>query len=474
MTELINLIINKPNWEKKILDPAIVAKWKEEISKQYSSKQSSTLVDLVIDLLKQYKKGEYNDDDVYKWVIELNLKAKDFAIADQCKCPCPVCTDEEYVLSSDYEDDKEEDEEDDEQRTIEIQVLRQLECQCLKQVIEIKKRNFLYTHTNTNDCLVPDQLKDKFKLEVNNFQKTILLDYHPGSHDQIVNLVHPSLYCYVKGVTQTKAVPMDPNVIFQWLPAEFKVSKEAVKIGSDINNLDRGKNPELYESIADIFKLFVPKFEYVLHKLAKEKRIKRYSPLDNCQVIVKLANAILTPDSPTSNEGSWHLEGLPHEKIIATGIYYYEMSNIQENYLNFRGTIPVSYDLNYPQNATKYVETHYDLHATDDDHEYSTIVDLGRVQTNEDMCLVFPNFLQHKVSDLSLIDPTKPGSRKILVFFLIDPSARILSTQDVAPQQSLMTLEDAKLYRELLMFQRKFEINEQNSFYKRGWSLCEH
>ncbi len=37
-----------------------------------------------------------------------------------------------------------------------------------------------------------------------------------------------------------------------------------------------------------------------------------------------------------------------------------------------------------------------------------------------------------------------------------------------------MTLEDAKLYRELLMFQRKYEIDEQTQFFERGWSLCEH
>lgn len=99
--------------------------------------------------------------------------------------------------------------------------------------------------------------------------------------------------------------------------------------------------------------------------------------------------------------------------------------------------------------------------------------DLGGIKTTEDKCIVFPNFMQHQVSKFELIDKTKRGVRKILVFFLIDPSNPILSTKDVAPQ-SEMSLEDAKVYRELLMFERKFEISDQNSFYERGWSLCEH
>ena len=467
MTELLNIIINKPNWEQKIRDQQIVTKWKDEIGKQYSSKSSSILVDLIIDLLKQYKKGEYDEDDDYPWVMNLDLNPNDFGINEECKCPCAVCTESEYLLHSDYED-----EDEDEEQTIANEALRQLECQCLKETIKIKKQNFLLSHINFTSNLITDELKQKFKTQIDNFSKTIPIDYHPGSNGQIVDLVHPSMYCYVKGVTSTK-VAMDPNILFQWLPAEFKVTPERVTIESDIDNLDREQNPELYSSIAEIFKLFVPRFEYVLHKLFEERRIKLYQ-LENCQVIVKLANAVLTPNSPTSPEGSWHLEGLPHEKIVATGIYYYEMSNIRENYLNFRGTIPASYKLSYPQNATKYVETHYDLHSSDDDHEYSTIVDLGRIETKEDICLVFPNFLQHRVSDLSLIDPTKPGCRKILVFFLIDPSSRILSTRDVEPQQSKMSFEDAQYYRELLMFQRKYEISEQQTFYERGWSLCEH
>jgi len=42
---------------------------------------------------------------------------------------------------------------------------------------------------------------------------------------------------------------------------------------------------------------------------------------------------------------------------------------------------------------------------------------------------------QHKVSPFSLADKTRPGHRKICVFFLIDPVVPIISTSQVAPQQ---------------------------------------
>jgi len=321
--------------------------------------------------------------------------------------------------------------------------------------------------------LIDNTTKEIFKSNIELFEKDIPIDYHPGSNNQVINLVHPSMHCYVKGVTETKK-KMDDTVLFQWLPAEFSVKKDYVYISSYINNLDPCY-VDLYVSIAKIFEKFVPKFEHVLQTLHKNGRIKNYVPLSNCQVIVKLANTVLTPASTKFPSGSWHLEGLPNERIIATEIYYYEMTNITKNYLNFRSTITNGMDVNYPQNGYRYVETHYGLKdVTQDWNNKSTVVDLGSIETKEDLCLVFPNFMQHQVSEFELLDKNKMGTRKILVFFLIDPSTRILSTHDVKPQQKLITLDDAKIFRELLMFQRKYEISDQNSFFERGWSLCEH
>lgn len=467
MTDLINIITAKPSWESKINDPTIVQKWKQELKKQ---KINETFLDLVIDLLKNYrdkKTKDYIDDDFYDWVINLKVEYSDISIVAECKCKCNVCQQNEHLDASDEE--LSSDSVNDQIKHI----FERISCQCTVTKLNEKKRNFLLGFISQNDNLIDSMTKKIFKKNVEKLRKSIPIDYHPGSNNQVINLVHPSMFCYVKGVTGTKIE--DENILFQWLPAEFKIKKGKVNIRSYINNLDYATNLDLYVSIANIFEKMVPGFESVLKTLHKKKGMDDLYFLSDCQVIVKLADTVLTPESPKFPSGSWHLEGLPHEKIIATGIYYYEMTNITANYLNFRSVITDPAIIDYPQDGFKYVQTHYGFTGPiGRNTNQGTVIDLGRIETKENMCLVFPNFLQHQVSKFELCDNTKNGTRKILVFFLIDPSNRILSTANVKPQQQIMSLEDAKIYRELLMFQRKFEISEQNSFFERGWSLCEH
>jgi hypothetical protein len=134
--------------------------------------------------------------------------------------------------------------------------------------------------------------------------------------------------------------------------------------------------------------------------------------------------------------------------------------------------------------------------------------DLGAVDTRAGRLLTFPNTLQHCVSPFSLADPTKPGHRKILALFLIDPSRRVISTANVPPQREdwcrewreatrdvlaprlpvelqqmvhrdvdfkPMTLDEAKTYRLELMDERTVKVEQENhNFQDGGFSLCEH
>ena len=117
--------------------------------------------------------------------------------------------------------------------------------------------------------------------------------------------------------------------------------------------------------------------------------------------------------------------------------------------------------------------------------------EVGKVITKEDRCIAFPNLYQHLVSPFRLADPTKPGHRKILVFFLVDPHFAIPSASVVAPQQAqwkqraiagtklwdrlpvelqdivaddagMLTLEQAKAYREELMSERTVFVDTVN------------
>lgn len=56
------------------------------------------------------------------------------------------------------------------------------------------------------------------------------------------------------------------------------------------------------------------------------------------QVIVKAANIVLEPHTEYGG-GVWHLEGMAHEQIVATGIFYYDQENVADNKLAFRRTM---------------------------------------------------------------------------------------------------------------------------------------
>jgi hypothetical protein len=47
-----------------------------------------------------------------------------------------------------------------------------------------------------------------------------------------------------------------------------------------------------------------------------------------------------------------------------------------------------------------------------------------------------PSNSQHRVSPFALIDPTKPGHRRFIALWLVDPTKRIISTANVPPQQA--------------------------------------
>ena len=60
---------------------------------------------------------------------------------------------------------------------------------------------------------------------------------------------------------------------------------------------------------------------------------------------------------------------------------------------------------------------------------------IGDVITKTGRSIAFPNLYQHQVQPFRLEDSTKPGHRNILVFFLVDPTQRVLSATNVVPQQ---------------------------------------
>src|SRR3989338_3437711 len=456
MREITQNILAKKDWEKKINNKEIQKKWRKELENDYTIK----MIDYAIDELEYYSK----------------LKDK-----------------QGYILATPIDGVYQSDDLVDKNTKIKL----------LGEIGELENK--------------PDEE----------------LDWHPDSNLQVLDLIHQSLYCYISDLTATTEKEIDQknnpmtswigmgqkrkeikeinkidskfySTKYQWLPSDFRVNTDgSVSIDSYINNLHPYQYKELYSSISNIFSKFVPLFEKTLGYILQPTNIitinmdNIYSLTGrNLQVIVKLANIILSPDNPEYTGGTWHIEGMLNENIVATGIYYYSSNNISESNLKFRQAIK---DPDYEQNDDNGVRQIYNLN--DDDHMNQF---LGYVNTIEDRCLVFPNVYQHCLSGFKLDDPTKPGSRKILVFFLVDPTKPILSTSRVPPQQpdwllssllsynsfgsrfpselvslivdyiSPLNINLAKQHRLSLMKERKYLQKNTDQFFLRPFSLCEH
>ncbi|MEU9418069.1 DUF4246 domain-containing protein [Streptomyces sp. NPDC048272] len=402
-----------------------------------------------------------------------------------------------------------------------------------------------------SDTLVDDELRSRLREAVRVLEQVpeAERDWHPGSDGQVLDLVHPSLFCLVRGVSgapeRAWQNPTDRysryefSEKFQWLPTDVDVSDDgAVAFRSYVNNVHPESHRELATVLPDLFACLRPLLENVLTDLRHPRPLRieadpygwydpapeypnktsysddaayaearrawdeahddwwenrrpaipdapAFTPPESpdesarvdlrgrsLQVIVKLATIHLTPDKPEYAGGSWHVEGMMNERIVSTGIYYWDSENITESRLSFRAALD---DPDYEQSDDNGMREVYGLENEDALNQV-----LGSTSTPAGRCLAFPNILQHRVGSFRLTDPTRPGHRKILAFFLVDPSERIVSTSDVPPQQpwsdtSTMTLEQAKDFREQLMRERKFFVDEHNEqLYEREFSLCEH
>ena len=98
-------------------------------------------------------------------------------------------------------------------------------------------------------------------------------------------------------------------------------------------------------------------------------------------------------------------------------------------------------------------------------------VPLGYFPTEQDYLLVFPNCHIHKIAKMINTSQNEKASRRIVVFFFINPEKKIISTREVPPQQDVISLRAAKNYRLELMAERKYDKESLNV---RDIELCEH
>lgn len=452
-------------------------------------------------------------------------------------------------------------------------------------------------------------------------------DWHPGSDEKVLNLVHPSLFPVIYGRTRVlvdgiigldncldqsgsgKIVPvpgadqtqakgdrfddMNDNRtedhtalwsgLFQWLPCEVTFDgNHNASIVSYVNNLHPKRHADLYTAVERLITKTLPLWN-TLWRLTRNKEWVRercgcdtvlrvcttpdlcedgcfaenrpqyewededdrdedlndewyeqahpvrkpnpneyvtwdlgFQPRDvasdgslleaakgRLQVIVKLANIHLTPEKPSYGGGSWHVEGQLNEHICATALYYYDNENITNSYLDFQTPVDdrkLVIGLNYEQSDYDGIDAIFDAVL-----EEPSIQPRGSILTREGRLLAFPNIFQHQVQPFELVDSSKPGHRKIVALFLVDPAVHVLSSANVPPQQQAwwserfvfrgrlgrlppevtelvvdgvdfpISLEEAKKARLQLIEERGNVIEVvKERLSSRWWNFCEH
>ena len=341
-----------------------------------------------------------------------------------------------------------------------------------KKILPYLKSGIIVKKINT-------KIKEDLLNLIDKYSNKINKDYHPGSNNKVLDIVHPSLYPLITNNKPNKNKldfwnrPYEDSK-YQWLPSEFKIdSTGKCTIETYINNLPITEKP-LYEQIEKLFELVLPYFEDIWSYSntfnfydgdwdLKYKDIGVLKKLNlknrNLQVITKIVKISLKNNDDLL--GAWHVEGMSHENIVATATCTLEQDDKFNTDLYFKrmysaqevGDIHDAMCQDMPKEISNLLHT--------------TLVPLGKTKITDGTIVVFPNSHIHKVDMRSSIKTEQ--TRTIIVFWLINPEITITSTKDVGQQK--YSIDKAHKERLKLMEERTYY---KQTFNQRDLNLCEH
>ncbi|KAF2019444.1 hypothetical protein BU24DRAFT_419067 [Aaosphaeria arxii CBS 175.79] len=208
-----------------------------------------------------------------------------------------------------------------------------------------------------------------------------------------------------------------------------------VEIANPDENFDFADYIEDYRKPIQKPKIPEPVFEDLDYAPLAENLLSQKFKDTGLQVIVKMASIELTPEKPEFPAGGWHIEGQMNETICATALYYLDSENITDSSLAFRMQVSayLNDDISVGQEEYHWLEQIYGTSLGGG--SAPCLQNYGEVVTKQGRLLAFPNVFQHRVSPFELKDKTKPGHRRFIALWLVDPNKRIISTANVPPQQ---------------------------------------
>ncbi|KAK7052570.1 hypothetical protein R3P38DRAFT_2861135 [Favolaschia claudopus] len=535
MYELSWALRIKPEWHRKSQDPDIRERWREDamdegIDSYNHERLSDKMVDYVLDELDGYAQISDNERGIERGPFDA-IWYSDRLFSDDLRQRL------KQAVSSSLEDiaDSEKDWHPNSDGKVLDLVHPSLYCIVYGRT---------HTHSNASESYFHSLSPPPINPETHDFMISETSSWLPSDFTVHQNGTTTLLSPYINSLHPTRHRPLYPlieEVLSGFIPLWERVL-------GDINQ-ENGRKPFVHsgrlspdpidcvwgESRMAPWPKRFPKGqdedereEFLLEFFAKAKKSlpeaneysgqleDQFSPISlrgrRIQCIVKLANIHLTPENPRYYGGSWHIEGMVNEHIVASGIYYYDEDNIEESSLSFRvPNGPPDYD---DSEDYKCVEILYGIAMQVENSTNKTycIQDLGTVATKQGRALAWPNLFQHAVSPFQLSDPSKHGHRKILAIFLVDPTIDpIPSATTIPPQQlewamealdeahldsrshfaklpqelvdivkgylpsTLMSLDEAKEYRLELMKERTaFDHGYKHTAYTQTFNMCEH
>eukprot|EP01084_Bolivina_argentea_P308480 533436_1 len=286
-------------------------------------------------------------------------------------------------------------------------------------------------------------------------------------------------------VKRLKATIIDETFELRWL---------LIKQQTVIITCFRMDSAEITTDVVGYYENFEEQLDLYNKSFYKSEKYKHPQSLRNrnIQVVPKIAEYHFDGNNEKKNEfiGVWHMEAMPAENIILTAVYVLDRNEniyggdiIYKRHL-FRNEWQEAMEWgqnrfsNYMQ---KWLEPYLDYRGNRIKRNRNYLapnVDcgftpLGTLPTPKGRCCVFPNYAIHKVNEMGIENGNGKGKRRIIVFFLIDPTIRIASSRDIPLiNERGISYYEACVHRIKLMRERAQQKNVYNTGL--GYSLCEH
>ncbi|KAJ5634832.1 hypothetical protein N7528_002674 [Penicillium herquei] len=155
------------------------------------------------------------------------------------------------------------------------------------------------------------------------------------------------------------------------------------------------------------------------------------------QIVTRLMGVDLTPDDPYY-QTEWHVEGQMNEHICAASFLIYDLENMEEPSMEFRNIIDIDAfsEVEHEPRDFIWLKQIFGM-----ENGEPAVQRTGSIECKVGRVVMYPSTVQHRLTKFELKDKSKAGRMRMLVFYLIDPNIRIISTANIPPQRLDWTLD---------------------------------